>query len=72
MNQPATAEQQATSIKGRLTSALADLAVMDEQREKLCEEITALRNYLNGINLGQRIAAERARAEAEAKTPAAE
>lgn len=65
-----TAAQQAEAHKGRLTTALANLAQMDEQRERLVEEIAALRNYLNGYSLGQRAAAEQQQREQAARVPA--
>jgi uncharacterized protein YlxW (UPF0749 family) len=58
MNQQPSALQRVSAMKGRLVQALADLATLDEQREKLKDEISALRNYVNGIALGRSAAAE--------------
>jgi uncharacterized protein YlxW (UPF0749 family) len=58
MNQQPSALQRVGAMKGRLVQALADLATLDEQREKLKDEISALRNYVNGIALGRSAAAE--------------
>lgn len=50
--------QRINALKNQLVMLQSDLACMDEQREKLKDQIAATRNYLNGVLLGQRQAAE--------------
>lgn len=60
-----SAGSQINTLQNRLVMAQSDLAVLDEQRENTKREIDAIRNYLNGVRLGQQQAVEAIQAEPE-------
>jgi len=72
MQQEKTATEQVQEIAGQLSQLKANRSDALTQVEQIEQGIASLTGTLNGVNLGMKLAAERAQAEDQVPAPGAE